>query len=149
MIKRVKDLNGLNHSIDIDKDLEWLAPYIMEAKRAGVPIWRIEKIVGYYVPLDKVENQHAAIIKDGNKKATITILKKRQVYSSDNGVAYASGYEDAHKKYHFEFTLNSLAHELSHIVYWEHNADRFIEEARLFKRFASLSKRLGYKGYKG
>jgi len=149
MIKQVTDPNGNKHLIEVDKDLEWLAPFLSEAKKAGIPVWRIDRIVGYFVPEGKVEAQHAALNKEGNSKAVITILKKRQVLVGRDGMIMLDGYSDADQGSNYEFTLNSLAHELSHLVEWDHTADRLIIESKLMVRFAKLAKRRGYTGYDG
>ena len=150
MIKTVLDPNGNKHKIEIDKDLEWLAPYLSEAKKAGIPVWRLDRIVGYFVPEGKVEVQHAATWKDGHSKAAITLLKKRQTLIGNNdGTIRPNGYTEADKGANFEFTLNSFAHELAHLVIWEHSVERFIVESKLMVRFARLAKRRGYKGYDG
>ena len=87
MIKRVTDDSGRTHEIEIDDDLCYLAPYLMASKKIGIPIWRISKLHGYSVPIDKMEQQQAAIIKDANKKVVITILKKRQIMKKTKGKA--------------------------------------------------------------
>jgi hypothetical protein len=153
MLKTVIDQNGKHHEIKIDDALAWLYPYLIEAKKAGIPVWRVKKIVGYYVPTNKTEAQQAQTSKSFKKrnfssKVTITILKKRQVLiaKKSNGIKVI-GYEKANHGYAFESTLNSLAHEFSHLVIWKHSADRFILECKLMIRFAKLAKKQGYKGF--
>jgi transcriptional antiterminator len=157
MLRTVIDRNGKHHDIKIDDDMAWLEPYLMEAGKTGIPIWRVEKIVGYYVPKNKTEAQYAQTSKRIGKKskrtaikATITLLKKRQVLiaKQNNGIKVV-GYEDTDRGHHFESTLNSLAHELSHLIIWKHTADRFILESKLMVRFAKLAKKKGYKGFNG
>ena len=147
MIKRVTDDSGRTHEIEIDDDLCYLAPYLMASKKIGIPIWRISKLHGYSVPIDKMEQQQAAIIKDANKKVVITILKKRQIMKKTKGKIEVCGYDDADTGFHFENTLDSFAHELAHVLNWQHNQDRFILEKKLQLAFARLAKKRGYQGY--
>jgi hypothetical protein len=146
MNREVRDPNGNRHSIKVDDDLSFLIPYLFVAKKLGVPVWRISRIKGYSVPYEKSERQLAATIRDvdaPNKKVTITLLKWHQ-----NDLR-ASGYESATESNQFENTLDTFAHELTHLVHWEHTADRYIFEKKLQKSFAFTAKRLGYQGYKG
>lgn len=146
MKKEIRDPNGNRHVVKIDKDLAFLAPYLTVARKMGLPVWRVRRIKGYSVPSDKTERQYAAMLKDSqspNKKVTITILKWLQ---SDTRV---SGYEAADDPGRIEHTLNCFAHELTHLVHWDHGPDRFILEKRLQKSFAYLAKKRGYEGYRG
>ena len=150
MIKSIRDLNGNEHEVVIDDDLAWLVPYLVLARKLGVPIWRVREIKGYYVASHKMEQQSAATLRDvdqPNKKAVITILKKHQVWSIKNGKFEVSRYVEADKSYFFECTLDSLAHELSHIIFWNHTADRFVLEKKLLYSFSQLARRRGYHGY--
>ena len=149
MIKVIKDLNGYSHKIDIQKKALWVWPYLLKARQLGIPIWRIKKIKTYYVPHNQEEQQRAQIVRhSGEKKFVITFLYKYQILKHlGAGVYEFDRYENALDGYWFEETLHSLAHELAHITHWDHDADRFIQEARLHLGFARLSKKLGYKGY--
>lgn len=150
MIKTVLDLNGNRHETTIDDELAWLAPYFTLAHKLGIPTWRVREIKGYYVALGKMEQQEAATLRDGdqpNKKVTITILKKHQIWARKNGKFEVSHYVEADKSYFFEHTLDSLAHELSHIVHWNHTADRFVLEKKVLYSFSQLARKRGYKGY--
>lgn len=147
MIKDVKDPKGNNHSICIDDELSWLSPYITRAQSLGVPVWRIRKIMGYSVPKGKQERQWGATVKDANKKVTITLLKYVQQWRTRrDGKFEVQRWRDASKHY-FEETLDVFAHELSHLLVWEHTADRYVAEKKLQASFARLAKQRGYRGY--
>lgn len=150
MILEVKDNNGNLHKISISKSLEWTKPYVLKAKTLGVPIWRIKKIKAYYVPENKLEQQHAQIAKSSpTAKYTITLLSQLQIKKTvGNGMFQVDGYADISEGIGFEKTLHSLAHEVSHLVHWDHDCNRLIEEARLFYSFTKLAQKIGYKGYK-
>lgn len=147
MVKVIIDPNGNKHEIVIDDDLAFLAPYITPAKRLGVPVWRIREIKGYFVQPGKLEQQSAATLKDANKKLVVTILKKHQVWTSKNGKFEVSHYLEADKSYFFEFSLDSFAHELSHLTHWDHTADRMVLEKKIAYSFACLARKRGYTGY--
>jgi len=147
MIKHVKDDSGRTHEIEIDDDFYYLSPYILAAKKLGVPVWRISRIIGYKVSLDKMERQQASITQESNKKVTISILKECQILRKKKGKIEAYDWDYADAGSNFENTLNSLAHEISHLGYWEHSADRFICETKLMVSFSRLAKKLGYMGY--
>jgi len=149
MIKAIRHPNGTKNEIQIDSDLDWLAPYLTKAIKYGVPVWRIGAIKGYFVPSDKQERQMAATIKGaGNSKAVITILKWHQEWRRCKDGRYeVSGWHSADFKHYFECTLESLAHELTHLVHWKHSADRYILEKRIQLGFSRMAKKRGYIGY--
>ena len=147
-MKTVTDPQGHKHVIHIDPDLSWLSPYIGAAKNCGIPVWRIRHIRGYWVPEDRQERQYASTIRRGNSKLTIMMLKWHQKYRKrSNGKFEVSHWVYADYKHLFEHTLDAFAHELAHLVHWEHTADRFILEKRVALAFARLAKKRGYRGY--
>jgi len=150
--KYVKDAKGKSYKITLDNDLEFLWPYIMQAKKLGVPIWNIRKVVGYWVSPEKIENQRAQIIKPHHaKKYTITLLKKIQNHTvisyNDKSKEVVTSYTDALDVVGLEDTLHSFAHEIAHIVHWYHTPEHLILTARLFLSFVRKAKQRGYKGY--
>lgn len=149
--KTVKDA-GKSYKVSLDNDLAFLWPYVLQSKKFGVPVWKIKKIVGYWVPPDKVENQSAQIIKPHHaKKYTITLLKKFQdhavVSHDDKSKRVITSYTHIKDVKNFEETLHSLAHELAHIVHWHHTPEHLIFTARLFLSFTRKARQVGYKGY--
>lgn len=148
MVKFVKDPSGKKYRIKIDEDFEWLWPFFLKAKKL-VPIWRVKRIKGYYVPIQGVERQSASITPVG-KRFKIMLLSyfQRLTKSGKNTFKVEAWYSHQTGSY-YESTLNSLAHELSHIVHWEHTADRLILEKRIDLMFSRLAKKMGYEGYRG
>ena len=150
MIKVVRDPQGNRHEIVLDDDLVWLLPYLMASRKFGVPVWRIREIKGYYVPEGKAEAQAAqTILHAGTSRYVITILKFHQSIMGDGETLRVTGYLEASEGFMFEGTLQTLAHELAHLVHWEHTPDRFVLETRILAGYARLAKRLGYRGYEG
>jgi len=148
MIKTIK-YNGRKYKIKLDDDLAWFGPYLTCAARLGLPVYRISEVVGYYVPEHKQERQLAAIYLLSNGKYKITIVKWRQQWrrTKKGDTFEVSGWIRCDQKHYFESTLESLAHEISHLIYWEHNADRWILEKKIALAFAKLAKKRGYRGY--
>jgi hypothetical protein len=144
----IKDPQGNRNRLEIDDDMSWMIPYLMVAKRKGVPIWRIGQIKGYVIPEGKAEGQQAQIfINENGKKYTITMLKQKQVMGGDGRRQKVVAYQDIEDAYAFEDTLLTLAHELMHLVEWNHTADHLILTAKLFLAFARFAKKQGYEGY--
>ena len=148
MIKTI-NYKGKKYKIKIDEDLAWFAPYLTKAARLGLPIYRIKEVVGYYVPETKQERQLAAIHDLGHGKYKITIVKWRQQWKrTRKGSSFeVSGWVRCDQQHYFESTIESLAHEISHMLHWEHTADRWILEKKIALAFAKLAKKRGYKGY--
>lgn len=150
MIKVVTDNNGNRHEICIADDLAFLAPYITAAKRLGIPVWRIREIKGYYVPSDRIERQEAATIRDNeapNKKLVMTMLTHHQEWTNKKGKFEVLKYNDLDTPGYFEMALDTFAHELTHLVHWDHSPDRYILEKKLQAAFAYVARKRGYKGY--
>lgn len=150
MIKIITDTNGNKHEIYIDDDLAFLAPYLTVAKKVGIPVWRVKEIKGYYVQPDKIERQAAAAIRSDespNKKLIITILKHSQLLQSKRGRFEVIGYSPPDDPSRFEDILDTLAHELAHVVHWEHTADRYVLEKKIQLAFSYRARRRGYRGY--
>lgn len=148
MIKTVTDPNNRKCKIEISDDMIWCIPFLSKAKILGIPIWRIERIKSHNVPLSKEEQVKAHIHKNtDNHKFEISVVLYSHVKIKTGKYTYKKvGYVDLFEN-HFEEVLNSLAHELSHCVEWEHTADRFILESKLMLSFSKLAKKIGYQGY--
>ena len=140
------------HIIHLSDNLSFLKPYILHSRRLGIPIWKIKKIVGYFVSKENgTEQQKAQITRDFNaKQYTISLLTRYQsiVKNKSNNKLEMTGYLNVPSSYLYEVTLDNLAHELSHLIEWDHTNDRYILEKRLSFSFAYLARNLGYKGYK-
>lgn len=136
------------HKIKLSTHFNWMFPYIKLAWEMGIPIHKLKSISGYSTPpsrLDKVWGW-THYNKDGTFR--IRIMDQFQVLRKDKKKRiYVAGYLDHDYKWKFEFTLNTLAHELTHLIYYDHSPERFILEQKLMIRFAKLAKKLGYKGY--
>jgi hypothetical protein len=141
---------GQQYTIKIHNVFKWLIPYIKKARQLGVPIWEIDRIDGYFVPKNRLEQQSASCNRNVKLRFRIMLLTKYQNQKSiGNGKFIISGWSNHKSKSNFESTIDFLAHELAHVVHWEHTEDRYILEKQLQLSFARLSKKMGYKGFRG
>lgn len=123
-------------------------PYFMYAKKIGTPIWRVAVITGYLVPKGYEHHQEAAIISMGNHRFKINIRKRKGLYQKiQNEGECVESWMGRRCGHYFETALESLAHELSHILFWSHDAGRWEYEKKIELSFARLAKRRGYRGY--
>lgn len=148
IIKTVTDRRGSSHEVKIDEDLLWLWPYFMYAKRLEIPIWRVAVITGYTVPTGCERHQEAAIISMDNNKFKINLRKRKGLWKhiQREGDPVEDWMGQRCSSF-LESALEALAHELSHVVFWEHDSERWELEKRIELSFARLAKRRGYRGY--
>jgi hypothetical protein len=119
------------------KELEWLRPYIEKA-RVCVP--NIDKLDALYkLPLKK------------NKRQTIAGVCHEQggrykifLYTEYNSIKKYNPLTLKRKKYSKIDIIEHLAHELSHMVHWDHCPKRLILQSQLAIIFAGM---LYFDGY--
>ncbi len=135
-----------NHKIAMSESFKWMIPYLSLAWNLGLPINKIKSIKGFSTPASRTEQSYGWIRYDEDGNVRITIRDAYQVRKGKNSKVI--GYMSANQSYKWETTLYTLAHELTHLRYYDHTEDRLILEGKLIHVFAKLAKRLGYKGYK-
>lgn len=136
----------------VTANLQWLTPYL-KAVAHIVPLDRIKTIKGYRVPLHHIENQEGALTRyKHKKKVTIALLtqmhkiKKAHIGELKIAVRHVDMVKDPVFQ---ERILCTLAHELAHLIHWEHNRRRFELETRIYRVFGRVMLKLGhYKGEK-
>ena len=120
--------------IKLNKDVKWLEPYL-KAADSFVPIRRISSVIGYQVPFYKTERQYGSITVHYDKnQININLLIKTQ--DLNQGI---------HKNARMANVLDSLAHELAHLLEWEHTPEHLMLQAKLLMCFAKVSKELKVK----
>jgi hypothetical protein len=109
----------------------WLAPYVDSVSHL-IPIERLSAIKGYKVLKNKEINQQGQIILDlTNKRFTITLRTEK--------------YSKVDKVYRNEYIANvleTLAHELAHMVHWEHTPAHWKLQATIQTEFGTVLDRL-------
>lgn len=124
----------MDKKIIISKDIAWIKPFVKAAEPL-VPINNINRILSYRVVPGKAECVDGNNIRHaGERKRTITVKSKNQAFDKDGRF---TGYSDvliAH-------LLDTLAHELAHLVHWEHDHKHYKLTARINIKFAAVLKK--------
>lgn len=116
--------------ISFHKDLEWLKPFLFIA-RQDVPIHAIKRVNGFRVPFDKEELTHASITTTNGRSFNINIRYQDQTR------------ERIYRTPTLSFILDSLAHELAHLVHWKHDYKHLQLQSKLLYKFSLVLKELG------
>ena len=113
----------------IQKNIAWIRPFLLSVKTL-VPLNKINRINGYSVPPGKSENAYASITRVSTRKCNINI----KLTSNEN-----------QKPIFLAALLENLAHEMAHLVVWEHTHKHFALQARILTRFSKVLKKAGIK----
>lgn len=113
------------------KSLEWMVPFVYSVEHL-VPLHKLKAIRGYSVKNGKEEQAYGSIIRRSryytiNLKTTINEVKNVKRKPKPEFVARS---------------LEVLAHELSHLVVWEHTSEHFALQAIILYEFAKVLKSL-------
>lgn len=113
------------------KNVKWLKPFV-DAVKDSVPTNRIKSIRGYRVPLKLDQDGYAQITQyEGERKYCITL----RIFDVERTPVTR---RKKHTKTRCETILISLAHELAHLVYWEHTPEHFDYQARILQKFSKV-----------
>lgn len=118
----------------ISRDLKWIWPYL-DSVGDLVPLSSIKKI-SYYKTREMLgPARHKAIIHrlDNNKNFNIFI---RTTLTKDQRIPICSSNQ--------EDILFYLAHELAHVVHWDHDPQHFKLMADIFQRFGRVLKKIHF-----
>ena len=124
-----KKLLHLN-DIKISKELEWIRPYLKKVNHL-VPVGRVPKILAVKAKKDKLHNHKAVICKDDDTGEMLYISLYLYVYRTKRLIPH-SRYKVTYSKIDL---LIHLAHELSHIVNWDHTPQHKHLENRMCNIF--------------
>jgi hypothetical protein len=111
------------------KSVTWLAPFLKSVGNL-VPTDRIKWVKGYSVPRGKKPKADAYIHMFGNHKTfhinlELSSIKKGKLISP----------------YLYNF-LDSFAHEIAHLIHWEHTAEHFKLKNQIQLKFVKVLKQL-------
>jgi hypothetical protein len=124
----------------IHPSLFWVKPFLASANGL-VSLKNVLEISAYKVPLSKQSKTDAQLITytaDATHKIMIN-THWQKTESLGNGKFKNTRY----KRVRLNFMLDSLAHELAHIKYWDHSPNHLRLQAKLLSRMANIAKQLG------
>jgi len=125
------------------KNIAPLLPFIKKAlKVAEIDSKRIKRVIGYTIPLHKDVLQDACLIHHGSGYYTISIRLTEPSYKSLGKKLFKK--TNSHKL-GLGFLLDSIAHEVSHIKYWEHDINHFELQMKILNSFIPILKKLKIK----
>lgn len=111
----------------LDKKLLWVQPYLKEVSNL-IPLESLKELKGYYVyETQGVARQEGQTIRNKSNKYTITLRLNR----GDAGLIFM-----------YDF-LHTLAHELAHLKYFEHDYKHIKLTCKIFSKFAKVLKEQG------
>ena len=119
----------------IAKNVKWIEPFV-DAVAHLLPMHRLIQIRGYKVRKGVADICWGSITRDDGHKFEINlkIFEKKHKY-------------DKHKRSRYEMVLQTLAHELAHMVHWEHTPDHFEFQSKLMLRFSNVLRKEGIKDH--
>lgn len=120
------------------KKLEWLSPYIEEAKKIVPEVKKVKKVSCFKFFKDKRCPYYGMTIHLGKDKYEI---KLNRYY---NKIITLSPLKFKKSPYSKIDILCTLAHEIAHLVEWDHTPERQRVEAGLVLRFMDMLEDTGY-----
>lgn len=118
--------------IKLSKNIEWLRPFVNSVAHM-VPLDKLKSIKGYRVQKNMEENQDGSLIKYGGKY--FMTIRIQNVPKPPKDMHY--------KNIRYANLLDTLAHELAHLVHWEHTAEHFRLQAQILLQFSYLLDKVG------
>lgn len=117
--------------VKLSKNLDWLFPFLVSVEHL-VPLHKLKNIRSYSVKNGLEEQAYGSIVRSRNNKS-FSINLKTTINERKN----------KRKEPKPEFVariLETLAHELSHLVVWEHTSEHFALQAVILYEFAQVLK---------
>jgi len=115
---------GRNHTMKVSDNMSWTKPFIAIAAMR-VPVWKLKAVTGYVIkPGLKIQAQARMYCHSKSDYRLRFCLNKTEIVS-------------------LECALTTLAHELAHLVEWEHTPRHLKLTAQLLCDFADLSQVMG------
>jgi hypothetical protein len=110
---------------------EWLTPFINSVKDL-VPLDKLDAIKGYKIKRNYEPGQYGACIKTIATNRYVITLKMKDWSKQDKKYKNAT----------IGGILETLAHELAHLSYWEHTHEHWKLQSRIQLRFSNVIKKL-------
>jgi hypothetical protein len=114
------------YNIKYSRDLIWLKPFVEALNISDIlPLEKLKSIKGYRVTKGLDSQSYGSIITSNKRKYSINL--ETQIYSKKS---------QEYKDKSCEEILLTLAHELAHLVHWEHTPGHFRLEASILYYFS-------------
>lgn len=130
-------------SVNISKELEWFRPYLKKVEHL-VPIHRLEKIVALRPSIKRVHHAHARLVEvkgQGNSKLDRVYISMNLHYIKTLGLKPVKRKVEPFSKIDL---LEHLAHELAHLVDFDHTPKHKKLESKIASIFMTLLQKSGY-----
>jgi hypothetical protein len=127
----------LDH-IKFTREAAWLMPFVNAAKDL-VPIDKLKKVRVYKTPMNKQEDTEGLITCNSAKNYVISICVAKHEFTIKSTDPLVLVHKRRPQR-HLWHILSALAHELSHLTYWEHDTDHYMLENRIMRRFVKVLK---------
>jgi len=120
------------------KNVVWLEPFFYTAKGL-VPLSKVRTIRGYSVSyVTGHEATNASCVTETSRTFDINILTHHQRFQINDNGTYSP---KRHRRRIAYDMLGDFAHELAHVVHWEHTPEHWLLECKIQRRFISLIKK--------
>lgn len=117
----------------ITKHIEWMRDYVNSVEHLVPKVKYVKRITSKRSSPDRNQLVHGVITYVNSMNHKISIY-----------VSYKDKTTNKIKNYSTISLLHTLAHELAHLDYFEHNPDRLLLECEITKVFARKLKKAGY-----
>lgn len=125
------------------KELEWLKPFYNEAKGLIPESKNIVRIASYKVPLHKDIMTEASCLKyENNRTYNINLLSCNHLHMSIDKELKIAYHQRART---VSDILVCFAHELAHVIEWEHTPRHWELEHKIALKFTKVLKKQNYK----
>lgn len=122
------------------KTVAWLEPFLY-ATAGLIPISKIKVVKGFSVPYSVgFEVTGASCSTDTHRSYTISIRTHSQMFKRNANGTFSP---KRHRRRYIYDILGDFAHELAHVVHWEHTLEHWLLECKLQRRFISKLREYG------
>ena len=122
-----------------NKNIQWILPFYHDAKPL-LGKHKLDGIYGYKVPIGKAPTQDGQIIRhEVDGRVTKTVITLRTHWNKKR-----VGRKDIHVPITIASVLQTFAHELAHLKYWEHDIHQWALCAQIQLAFSKTFENLGW-----
>lgn len=122
----------MKHKIKLSKDLKFLMPFIESAKSL-VPLHKIKAIKSYKVNKKRISRTYGATME--SRQRYIITLRSAHWVPRDKDYTVET----------LSMMLDTLAHELAHVKYFDHSYKHFKLQMLILLKFSDILKKLNIK----
>ena len=124
--------------IKFSKRNEWLREYV-ESAHGLVNLDKLKSVTTFTVPTSKIKKTEACLTRYDSKnfKMTLTLYDHIRVRRTNGKIKVE------HKRHNFNYVLDSLAHELAHLKFFDHRPEHLALQARILVRMTKIASKNG------